>query len=171
VKFSTLLLAAAISLVPTAAFAAPVLDQQQAGLDTEFAVSPKNGPGYHWQQGITAGVTGQFTSVDLYFFYTGTVNFGINLGAPWQTDANSIEFTSVAVAGWNSYDLTSANPYTGGGLFLNGDLLIDNGNGYDMAFRTYMEPATARVPDGGNTAGLVVVSIVVGAALRRRKAR
>jgi hypothetical protein len=88
------------------------VDQQQTLTDVFIGVSPISGPGLHWQQGVTAGVTGQLTGIELFLDgpNLGAVNFGINLGAPWQTDADLIVVTTpVNSLGWNFYDLSTAN--------------------------------------------------------------
>ncbi|MEO5960367.1 MAG: hypothetical protein ABIO94_10895 [Opitutaceae bacterium] len=192
-KISPLLLACTLPLLSITAHAVPVLDQQQTATDTFFGTSPIDGPGRHLQQGVRAGITGQLTGIDLFLGQTGAVNFGINLGAPWQTDANSIVFTSVGVPGWNFYDLTSANinltsgqPFTidfidsgwgtefkgttitAGylpGLLLWNESLIQG----DAAFRTYMNPVTAGVPDSGNTLGLFLISALIVTTFRRQR--
>lgn len=93
------------------ASAAPILDQQNIGVSSTI-----NGgsTAYAWQQGVTAGITGQLTRIDLFVELlvdagaTAATEVSVNLGAPWQPDASDWSTVSVLVAGWNSFDLTSA---------------------------------------------------------------
>src|ERR1041384_1516477 len=99
----------AIALIAvTSCWAIPVFDQQQPNDTFSFLAAPTD-----WQQGITAGISGQLTGIDLYWITGGPVTFGINLGAPWQTDTDSAVISSppFSPSGWNHYDLTSAGIY------------------------------------------------------------
>jgi hypothetical protein len=179
----------ALTLITAASsWAIPVVDQQQTSTSFVF-----NGQ-YIWQQGITAGISGQLTGIDLHFVSSGVANFGINLGAPWQTDTDSAVISSlVNAAGWNYFDLTSSgiylvagqqftirflglttnfsggfpNPYAGGALFTEGQPFI---NDTDAAFRTYIE-TTVPVADAGSSWVLIAISILVIGVLRLGRTR
>ena len=62
-----------------------------------------------YQQGIVAGIGGQLVGFDVYVGVAGEADFSINLGAPWQTDADdwsaTVSFTST---GWQFVDISSA---------------------------------------------------------------
>jgi hypothetical protein len=110
------------------ATAATVLDQAHEFPDNVSY----NGfsPSFTWQQGVTAGVTGLLSSIDLHFRDDGSVNFFVNLGAPWQADANDYQDTSLDVAvGWNSVDVSAANIFINSGdIFSIGLTGINVGN-------------------------------------------
>src|SRR6266545_2666721 len=77
----------------------PILDQ----FNTEVLSSTLNGGSspYEWQQGVTAGVAGQLTRIDLYVeisaIYGDTVptEVSVTLGAPWQSDAPAWTTTKI----------------------------------------------------------------------------
>ena len=62
-------------------------------------------PSVHFQQGVTAGLTGLLSQIDIFFTGSqgpgvgtppgqvprGEVLFSVNVGAPWQDDANDFE--------------------------------------------------------------------------------
>lgn len=132
-------------------------------------------PSLTWQQGVTSGASGLLSSIDLNFSSAGTIDFFINLGAPWQTDANDYQDMSLSVlTGWNNIDISSANiSLSAGDTFsigltgLNigtpnprGNALTDqytggavflngslyNDGSYDLNFRTYVDVGVVPVP-------------------------
>lgn len=178
--------------------ACPVIDQVSLPVDASFNSRSIR------QQEVTVGISGQLTGIDLYRFLIpnqteGTVVFDvfINLGPPWQTDANEIE-TTVTVspeAGWFHVDLSAANielqtgerfvfgivvtlatpffglsgsafpdEYDGGVLWttifdvVDGEVRprndlatpVGGGEDWDLAFRTYMEPACQQTDSDGD---------------------
>jgi hypothetical protein len=88
--------------------ATPVLDQFNDAQASVFGVAPTD----NWQQGVTAGISGTLSSISLYS-YGGPTTFTvyINLGYPWQSDANDFEtqVTRPWGAQWFSIDVSAAN--------------------------------------------------------------
>ena len=105
--FKSALCAALCLLAVGSASATPILDQQNTVMSSQL-----NGGSvaYAWQQGITAGLTGQLTTIEVFAFGTaGTTQLFVNLGAPWQSDVNDWSTVALINPGWNSFDLTTAN--------------------------------------------------------------
>jgi len=113
------------SLVGGIAAAAPVLDQESPALGESF---PADYTGVYWQQGVTAGVAGLLTRVDLYIAQPGDFwDLNIWRGAPWQN--RPADFYLYATlwdvpAGWLSLDVSA-----GGLLFDVGDQFTIGVNG------------------------------------------
>lgn len=107
-----------LSLSAGLATAAPVLDQESPVVDG-FGFNAGSSLG-SWQQGVTVGITGQLTRIELYARNAGTTPLYINAGAPWQSDASEFATTFVAPgAGWAGVDTSAA------GLFFNaGDQFV-----------------------------------------------
>ena len=86
----------------------PVLDQFNGAGASVFGVAPTD----NWQQGVTAGMSGTLSSISLYS-YGGPTTFTvyINLGYPWQSDANDFEtqVTRPWGAQWFTIDVSAAN--------------------------------------------------------------
>lgn len=99
------------------ATAAPVLDQQSPALGEKF---PADFTGVYWQQGVTAGMAGLLTRVDLYL--TQPADFwGLSIwrGAPWQSGLADFYLPAQlwdVPAGWLSLDVSA-----GGLVFDAGD--------------------------------------------------
>jgi hypothetical protein len=103
-----LLLALSVALYAGLSHASIILDQHN---DTVLDSSINGGSSaYAWQQGVTAGVTGQLAGFEIFVREApGETRLSVNLGAPWQSDASDWESLVPLVMGWNSFDLTSAS--------------------------------------------------------------
>lgn len=147
------------------ACAAPVLDQSSPNSNAGFNASPSN----HWQEGVSAGMSGMLSRVEVYALGAGTADLYINLGDPWQTDANEFSTSLVAASeGWVTIDTSAAGIHVDagdafvigidgadGGVWLGGSYWLPNGGydaggawlnggsyadgGWDLAFRTYVD--------------------------------
>lgn len=130
-------------ILSTPVAASPVLDQSYDVIGgTNF-----NGgsSGYQWQQGVTAGLGGLLTSVELNFISTGSTRVFINLGAPWQTDSNEFSGTvDVSTAGWTSIDVSSAGIH-----LVPGEAFSIGVEGFGSSFA----PAFTGYQDNGTYAG------------------
>lgn len=115
--------------------AAPVLDQAYDDIGgTNFTGGIA---GYQWQQGVTAGLGGLLTSVELNFASTGTTRVYVNLGAPWQTDADDFSAAvAVPAVGWTSVDVSNA------GIFL------APGDEFSLGFEGFGSSSTAPTVTG-----------------------
>lgn len=154
---------------------AEVLDQSSPVFNTGF-----NGDAsiLTWQQEVRVGIAGQLTRVEIDINNPGSAFFFINVGSPWQTDANDFQATITASnTGTLSIDVSSANinlnvddrfvigiqgtdqglGFTGSGfpglynrgeLWLNAQVYVGAGE-FDIAFNTYMEEGTSC--NGGET--------------------
>ena len=104
------------------AHAVPIPDQVFTSPNgTEFGLPST--PSTHFQQGVTAGLSGLLSQIDIFFSRTdgpgsgspppADVLFSVNLGAPWQSDANDFEqhlyFDVGQAAGVVQIDVSSAN--------------------------------------------------------------
>ncbi|GMU36652.1 MAG: hypothetical protein KJ057_08220 [Phycisphaerae bacterium] len=157
-----------VSLSASAAFA-EVLDQTSPVFNTGFNGGSSS---LTWQQEVRVGIGGTLTRVEININNPGSAFFFINVGAPWQNDANDFEATITANAtGDLSIDVSSANiqldvddrfvigikgtdqnlGFTGSGfpglydrgeLWLNGQVYVGAGQ-FDIAFKTYMEEGAA----------------------------
>jgi hypothetical protein len=108
--------AVVLSLVGTwaqVACAAPTLDQVSP-MGGGAAVQP-----FPWnilQQGVTAGMTGQLSAIEVFCYTPGAATIFVNTGAPWQTDTS--EFSTLLVSfgpGWYNFNTTSAGIYLNSG--------------------------------------------------------
>lgn len=76
---------------------------------------------YEWQQGITAGVTGQLTRIALFVAYmedvgeTAATQVSITPSGPWQGGTPAWTTTAVLEEGWNTFNLTSAKIFVSAG--------------------------------------------------------
>ena len=144
--------------------AASMLDQLNGPAVSVFGIASTD----DWQQGVTAGMSGTLSSISLDS-YGGPTTFKIyiNLGLPWQSDANIFEtvVTRPWGGGWFTIDVSAANiqltqgehfvigaqgesmiwgsdnTYSGGALWGKlGSNPPDSGPYGDLAFATYMIP-------------------------------
>jgi hypothetical protein len=96
----------------------PLLDQAQEVFGGQFNGGTAT---FVWQQGVTAGLTGQVTGLELYFhaFSNHGVSVYLNRGAPWQTDAHdwavSIPAGGLTSSAWNAFDLTGSAVFVNAG--------------------------------------------------------
>ena len=112
----SLLLLLMLFVAAGCALAAPILDQTNPEGAITFNAMTST---YSWQQQVTVGIAGKLTEVDLYRapwtlntgLDNGQINFYLNVGSGWQTDANN--YSSVILLGnqnaWNAIDVSSAN--------------------------------------------------------------
>ena len=170
-------------------FATPVLDQFNGAGQSVFGAAPTD----NWQQGVTAGMSGTLSSISLYS-YGGPTTFKvyINLGSPWQSDANAFEVQVTRPWGfeWFSIDVSAANiQLTSGTRYVIGvqgeSYLWGSDNTYsrgvlwgstgyppgtaipssgDLAFATYMVP----VPEPSISA-LSIIAVAMFVAARRHR--
>ncbi len=188
-------LALLLCLYSSSASAIPVLDQVNEL--QQNANYNGTAPSLTWQQGVTSGASGLLSSIDLNFSGAGTIDFFINLGAPWQTDANDYQDMSLSVlSGWNNIDISSANIFlSSGDMFsigltgLNigapnpwGTAITDKYTGgaafingslhadgsYDFNFRTYVDVGVVPVPAAVWLFGTALIGLV---GFGKRKSR
>jgi len=120
----TVAAAAVLALSSVAAHAVPLLDQAWDVIDvTSVSAVGTVGPNVY-QQGVTAGLTGKLSAVDLYVnsvfpsypYFIDTFSLFVNLGAPFQTDAADYRANvTVTTAGWHTFDLSAANIFVNAG--------------------------------------------------------
>ena len=106
-RFKVFLFAMSALFFCHSAHAIPVLDQANDPFSAGL-----NGAGdtRTWQQGVTAGLSGLLSTIEISVGEVGTLDFFVNVGAPWQSDSNDFQNASLAVTpGWNSIDISSAN--------------------------------------------------------------
>ena len=101
-----LLSASAQTAPPDGKGGRPVLDQFNTGL----ADSSINGGTfqYAWQQGVTVGISGQLTRIDLYVRADATpasTELSVSLGPPWQSGTPAWSAIVYLVPGWNTINL------------------------------------------------------------------
>ena len=88
-----------------------VLDQESP---RDNAVINGGSPSITWQQGVVAGITGQLRGIEVHTsFEIGVARFFVNVGSPWQTDANDFETILSTSPGesntWVFVDTSAAN--------------------------------------------------------------
>ncbi|MGD9634951.1 MAG: hypothetical protein AB7G28_23840 [Pirellulales bacterium] len=172
--------------------AVPVLDQ----------VSPAGGVTFYkadtieWQQGVSAGVTGRLSQIEMSFYTTEEVQLTLYHGLPWGTGVPDyfLSFHPTAVDAPTFVDVSAADfMVTAGSAFTiglrgfnpNTELFLgtdDNGYAggqlylnqeiyhsgeYDMAFNTYVDPVPE--PTQGIMLGTCVA--IPALTLRRRRER
>jgi hypothetical protein len=90
----------------------PLLDQENA--DVFSSLLNGGSADYEWQQGVTAGVTGQLTRIALFVDYSDSAGepaatqVSVTLGAPWQSGVPAWRTTTVLGVGWTTFNLTGA---------------------------------------------------------------
>jgi hypothetical protein len=98
----------------------PILDQY----NTDTLSSSLNGGSgaYEWQQGVTAGITGQLSRLALYVVLapdigeTASTQISVSVGPPWRAGAPAwMTVTAPVVSGWNSFDLSKAKIFVTAG--------------------------------------------------------
>ena len=118
-----------LSLSAGLASAAPVLDQESPAMDPWFAAGSSE---WLFQQGVTVGIAGQLTRIELYAYNAGTTPLYINAGAPWQFDAFDFRATFEATGeGWVGVDVSAAS------------LFFDAGDQFVIGVGAGMEPDVA----------------------------
>jgi len=183
--------------------ATPILDQESWNVNGSVngAIDTTQ-----WQQEVVAGMDGQLTGIDLSLGIWGVANnglfhFGLNLGEPWQRDADNwhviyqaefprdvpvlhIDTTEAdmileegdrvvfSVRGSSFSNGIMPEMSTGGtGLWFNHThephLPVEK-NGYGLAFRTYMDPDLAGVPEP-STLLLAIGSLITLALPQSRR--
>jgi hypothetical protein len=168
-SFRILALVAVFALTFVGFSEAALVDQVNSYMDASFEDDSVGG----WQQEVTVGMAGYLVGIDLYWYrkywpYNNQIFFAVNVGSPWQSDANDFQsiVTFTNPNGWNYIDVSSAglyflagdkfvfivqNPFDntsmGGSwpdMYTNGNLFVDGHNfadgGWDLAFRTHMNP-------------------------------
>lgn len=103
-RFSGLLLVLAMLTSVSAVFASSVLDQSAPFGHGQF-YKPNL-----WQQGVTAGLTGQLTQIDIDFLTTQTIEITLYDGAPWNAGiADHTQSYVPSTIGLGSIDVSAAN--------------------------------------------------------------
>lgn len=103
-KFFGLLLAFAVLTSAHLATASGVLDQSAPSGFGQF-YKPNL-----WQQGVTAGLTGQLTQIDIDFLTTQAVELTLYDGSPWNAGvATHTQIFSANTIGLGSIDVSAAN--------------------------------------------------------------
>jgi len=144
-----------------------VLDQQNLGFNTPPSDFNGGNAAFEWQQGVTAGLSGLLSQIDIYAVTAGTTRLFLNQGAPWQADTDDFSTNAVLAVGWNSFDVSGAgisvvpgfqfvigisglsviydpgismnsDGYLGGDLYFQGAPFVTN-HPWDMNFRSYVE--------------------------------
>ncbi len=102
--FYCAIVAIIVPLVNPAA-AAPVVDQKQES--ATYISFNMHSSGLEWQQEVTAGVSGTLVGIEFFAHTTGSADFYVNLGAPWQTDADdyAATVTSGVTSDWVYVDV------------------------------------------------------------------
>ncbi len=137
---------------------AAVIDQMQTTVNAGFGFGAGSNEG---QQGVTTGIAGTFSGFDFWSNGIGLatsveIDVFVNIGSPWQVDANDFEatvtLTQSDVGDWFFVDASSANIFLSSGqeftigLTPNGvfDLGIDVSDPYvggDMFFNSSIQPS------------------------------
>jgi hypothetical protein len=97
---------------PPEATGKPILDQFNPG--TLSSTINGGSAAYEWQQGITAGIAGQLTRIDLFVDINAALGkvseteLSVTLGSPWQSGTPAWATTAVLRQGWNTFDLAKA---------------------------------------------------------------
>ena len=186
----------AVLLAASGAAATSVIDQVSPFVDTTFEA----GTSALWQQEVVVGLEGFLTGVDLFWTPStkpviganNVIDFSINVGPAWQSDANDFDslVTFTAANDWNFIDVSSAGLYfipgetfvigvqntfdnttIGGSVFDQypvGDLFLDaqiftNSLQFDLAFRTHVMP----IPEPNSAVLFGLGLLVVAGTLRR----
>ena len=97
---------------PPEATGKPILDQFNPG--TLSSTINGGSAAYEWQQGITAGIAGQLTRIDLFVAIDAALGevsateVSLRLGSPWEIGTPAWTTTAVLSSGWNTFDLAKA---------------------------------------------------------------
>ena len=90
----------------------PLLDQFNPGT-LASTINGGSSP-YKWQQGVTAGIAGQLTRIDLFvvidavFGEVVPTEVSVTLGAPWQEGAPVWSTPATLRSEWNTFNMSNA---------------------------------------------------------------
>ena len=115
------------------AYAIPIVDQDQSFFQSGEGINA-DPSSFTWQQGVTAGLDGLLTGIDLHVAVPGSVELFLNRGPAWQFD--SYDYQAVVTTsqfGWTHVDVTTAGINLNiGDQFVIGLQGIDGGASFDI---------------------------------------
>ncbi len=133
--FALLLFSLTVILVSRVdqAYAIPIVDQDQSFFQSGEGINADPGS-FTWQQGVTVGLEGLLTGIDLHVASTGSVEFFINKGSAWQFDTYDYQvIVTTTQIGWTHVDVTTAGINLNvGDQFVIGLQGIDGGAEFDI---------------------------------------
>jgi hypothetical protein len=153
VKVRSLVVGVVLALcVADRAAAAVILDQQNASEDgfLQFFSTTT------YQQGVTPGVTGLLTQIDLRFAVplgNDQARILVFLGAPWQSDAPEFDAVLPILPGWNSFDVSGAN------------IMVTNGAPFSIGIQGVSAPSVNSPSFGTSTGNQYPGNLFVNTAL------
>ena len=115
------------------AYAIPIVDQDQSFFQSGEGINA-DPSSFTWQQGVTAGLDGLLTGIDLHVASAGSVEFFINKGPTWQFDTYDYQtIVTTTQIGWTHIDVTTAGINLNvGDQFVIGLQGIDGGVEFDI---------------------------------------